>query len=853
MALAASKPQDRPPRFRQLPLVVLVIVLGGLLAAGMIAVKLGDKIGELRAAPSDNIQWNTAQLEVDFLKLDTALDAARAGPGGLDDLRRQFDIFYSRVKTFAGSTQTLVLEEDPALRAYRDDLDRFLMRAVPLIDAPDPELRAALPQLETWADAVNGTPRSFALGAVQVMANVSDAQRIEIIDLLRRLAFVILSVFGALILTLATMTFQRLELSRRAAAIAHAGRMRDSTLRASLDAIVVSDAAGVITDFNGSAEKIFGYPREQILGRRLTDTILPAGPGAARSAETARLVDQGRRERTARHSAGHDFPIELSISETPGESGPNFVAYIRDITEEKRAKAELQEARDEALAAFREKSHFFAVMSHEMRTPLNGIMSALDLMRDDPMTAKQKRYVDIAESSSQVLLGHINDVLLIERLDSGENSATVTAVRPVALVEAVADSLRPVAGQQNTVLTTGHSGPDACVLGPSRALQQVAMNLLNNAVKFTPGGKVTVTTRMHDTGDDEIAFELVVADTGIGISEHDQARIFDDFVTIDSPYERTAAGTGLGLGIVRRLVDQMGGRVTCDSTPGQGSTFRVTATLPRAADDVRRPETPGAAARPAGLAPLDILVVEDNPINAEVLGAMLLREGQKVSHAKDGFEGVNMARRARYDLILMDVSMPNMNGLKATRQIRASDGPSRTAPIYAVTAHAMPKEVEAFLAAGMAGCILKPIRPEVLRKVLTEVAGARPPEARDPRPVAAAPEPPDVVDAATLGEITELLGEARFHDKLAAFVSDATASLSAIDAAAAAGDLPALQAQAHRLAGSCGVFGAVALHGELQTLEALSKAGDRTAALAQAAALDRTWQATRQALTPARV
>ncbi|WP_283638702.1 hybrid sensor histidine kinase/response regulator [Marinovum algicola] len=864
MAIGANISHDNSLRFRRLRLVVLVIFLGGLATAGLIAVELGGKIRELRQVPRDNIQWNTAQLEVDFLKLRTALDAAIEDPATLDELRKQFDIFYSRVKTLEGSTQTLNLADNPELRTHRHDLEHFLMMTVPLIDSSDAVLIDALPQIDSWIEELVATPRLFALGAVQVMASLSDQQRTEIVELLRRLALVALGVFGALILTLATMTWQRLELSRRAAAISRAGRMRESTLRASLDAIVVIDDQGLITDFNGSAEKIFGFRKDEIIGRKLSETIVPPAfreahaEGFVRytSSDTSNIVDQGRLELIAMHRDGHEFPIEVSISETAGETGPAFVSYIRDITEEKRAKAELQQARDDALTAFREKSHFFAVMSHEMRTPLNGIMSALDLMTDDPLTDKQKRYVTIAESSSQVLLGHINDVLLIERLDSGERTAPLAPFRPVALVDAVADSMRPVAGQQNTTVVTEHSGPDACVLGQSRALQQVVMNLLSNAVKFTPSGKVTIRTATRAAGNDEVELAIAVADTGIGISEEDQARIFEDFVTIDSPYERTATGTGLGLGIVRRLVQQMQGEVTCESVPDEGTTFHVTLTLPRAEDEDRPAAASGPARDTAEIAPLDVLVVEDNPINAEVLEAMLLREGHKVSHASDGFEGVHVASRTHFDLILMDVSMPNMNGIKATQEIRASRGLSKNSPIYAVTAHAMPNEVKEFLAAGMAGCVLKPIRPDALRKVLHEVA-----RDQEHGQVTAQPHAPEetdmtnamLIDLDSLEDIAALLGQERFDAKLDSFATEAEDVLRQIDAAAAAGDLPALQSDAHRLAGSCGVFGAVALHRELQAIEARCKADDKTAALDMAAGLPQTWEATRRALNTARV
>lgn len=860
MAQGTQITQGLGSRFRRLRVLVLVLILGGFAAAGLIAVELGDKIGELREVPRDNIQWNTAQLEVDFLKLRTALNAAAEDPEQLEAFRKQYDIFYSRVKVLEGATLTLSMEANPELRADRHILDHFLMLSVPLIDSPDDVLMAALPDIDAMLEDISTAPRNFALGTVQVMADLSDAQRLEIIELLRKLAIVTISVFGALILTLAGMTYQRLELSRRAEAIAHAGRMRESTLRASLDAIVVIDEQGRISDFNGSAEKVFGYSRDEIIGQKLSDTIVPPAfrdahaKGFANYTVPAKsgIVDQGRLELIALHKDGHEFPIELSISETAGPDGPNFVSYIRDITEEKLAKAELQQARDDALTAFQEKSHFFAVMSHEMRTPLNGIMSALDLIRDDPMTPNQQRYVAIAESSSQVLLGHIDDVLLIERLDSGEQTGQAGPCRPVELVEAAVDRMLPVAAQQNTQLATEHFGPDDAVICKSRALEQVIMNLLSNAIKFTASGKVTISTHAREVENDAIALVIAVVDTGIGISAEDQARIFDDFVTVDSPYERTATGTGLGLGIVRRLVRQMDGDVTCESTPNEGTTFRVTVTLPRATQgDLPAVTQKESRATSTSTHVLDVLVVEDNPINAEVLEAMLRREGHEVTLATDGFEGVHMASRAHFDLILMDVSMPNMNGIKATQEIRASRGLSKNSPIYAVTAHAMPKEVDEFLAAGMAGCLLKPIRPDALRNLLTEVAqDLQGEDADDPVDDSADIGDADqtLIDMETLLEISTLLGQDRFDTKLDTFTDEAVSAMAEIDAAIEAEDLSAMQSHAHKLAGSCGVFGIVALHRDLQSVEALCKADKKKAAIEMAASLGDTWNSTRRAI-----
>lgn len=868
MMRSGQMPQNGPAAFGRLRLMMYAAILGGIALAAFFAVQLGGKISNLREAPRDNIQWNTAQLEVDFLKLRSALAEAADDPGRLAAFRRQYDVFYSRVKVVEGATQTLPVDQDASLRADRHVLDHFLMQTVGLVDSSDTILLAALPDIDAKLAAVGDAPRQFALGTVQLMAEISDSQRVEINDLLRRLALVTLFVIGALIVTFAAMTYQRLQLLRQSAALAQAGGMRESTLRASLDAIVVVDARGRITDFNGSAEKIFGYARGEIIGKKLAETIVPPAFREAHSKgfsnytspEKSGIVDEGRLELTALHKDGHEFPIEISISETSGPGGPNFVSYIRDITEEKLAKAELQQARDDALSAFREKSHFFAVMSHEMRTPLNGIMSALNLMRDDALSGRQERYVSIAETSSKVLLSHIDDVLLIERLDSDQNTVSLTSFRPAAVIDELAETMRPLAGQQNTVLSVAHDDPGIAVYGQSRAMRQVAMNLMSNAIKFTPSGKVTVRTQTRPAGDDLVALTVSVTDTGIGMSEADQARIFEDFVTVDSPYERTAAGTGLGLGIVRRLVRQMEGEVTCESRPGEGSTFRVTVTLPRVSAEAAEAAEAEQEAQEAPAKALSILVVEDNPINAEVLEAMLVRDGHKVALARDGFEGVHMGSRAFYDLILMDVSMPNMNGIKATQQLRASRGLSKDTPIYAVTAHAMPNEVEEFLNAGMSGCLLKPMRPDALRTVLNEVAagqkdpgqdGAGQQDAGQDGDSGGGPAAPDgavLIDAERIQDLADLLGPEKFGTKLRSFEAQSEACIEDMARAREDGSIRDLQRLAHQLAGACGVFGATGLHAELQALETLCKSGDRDGALEMAQQAAATWQATRRSV-----
>ena len=613
--------------------------------------------------------------------------------------------------------------------------------------------------------------------------------------------------------------------------------MQVSTLRASLDAIVVMDETGRITDFNGSAEKVFGFKREKALGRLLSETIVPPAFRNAHETslasyttpENSSIIDKGRLELTALHADGHEFPIEISITEAASETGINFISYIRDITEEKRNKAELQDARDRALAAYKEKSRFFAVMSHEMRTPLNGIMTALNLLRDAGNSPEQERYIDIAETSGDILLGHINDVLTIERLDSGTGTPQSAPFYPGKFLHLLADSMRPLAEAQNTTLTVEGPETDIPLQADERALNHVVTNLLSNAIKFTQSGSIILKIELLEESG-SVTMRVAVTDTGVGMTDEDCKRVFDDFVTVDLPYERNATGTGLGLGIARRMAEQLNGTLTCESELRQGSTFRFLATLPKASAPVREVRASDVPQDNA-TGSLDILVVEDNPINSELLEALLLREGHQVSLASDGFEGVHIASKSYFDLILMDISMPNMNGIKATEQIRDSGGLSRNTPIYAVTAHAMPAEIAEFKKAGMNGCLLKPIQIGELRRTLSETserlaskrsAGITEHSAFSHR-VDATPKDMCQIDEARLSEMLELLGTDTVRKRVAKFTLDAADGMATMDKAAQAGDLDTVQATAHKLSGSCALFGATALHAQMRQIEIACK------------------------------
>ncbi|WP_069300098.1 response regulator [Neptunicoccus sediminis] len=816
----------------------------------------------MREVPEDNAQWNLSQIEVAFLKLRIAADnVLLQGESALPEFRKWFDIHYSRIELVSTSADAMEIHQNPQLHHLHELLRKFNREKVVLVDGPDNLLLANMPDFIADMQQLAFAPRELSVGGVELKSARSDAKRNEIVKILQTIALVSTLVMVSLIAAFVFVWLQRRRLNMQSAEIRKAGKFHETILRASLDAIVVVDGSGKITDFNGSAEKVFGLNRADVIGNSLSQTILPerfrsaheSGMAHYTSAEESNIVDEGRLELVAVHADGHEFPVEVSISEAHSDDGRIFVSYIRDITQEKQNKEDLQAARDQALDAYREKSRFLAVMSHEMRTPLNGIISSLHLLRDDPLSERQERFVNLADHSSNVLLNHINDVLTIERLDSGETKSAKQVFLARDIAQGLIEVMRPLADEQNTSLLLDIEGEEAFVLGEQRQIEQVLTNLLSNAIKFTASGEVTLGITSERVNLNELKLDFSISDTGIGISEEDLQTVFDDFVTAESPYERTAKGTGLGLGIVRRLVESMGGELHFDSILGEGSIFGFSITLP-IKDEVAQPRDQAAAEDgPSAPTGLKILVVEDNPINRELLGAMLERDGHVVSFATDGFEGVHVASKNVFDVILMDISMPNMNGIKATTTIKSSQGLSRNTPIYAVTAHAMPAEIAEFEKAGMEGCLLKPIRVEKLRAILSEISQDDPADAPSEPPMAP-PNPTGATDIAPLlspdqlRKMREVFGPEAMIDKVQAFLKEGDLLIGAILNNTLGQDRETLQSSTHKLSGSCAMFGATLLRQTLTALETACKEGNEEAAAALQEKAREEWKRTRTAL-----
>jgi signal transduction histidine kinase/ActR/RegA family two-component response regulator len=388
-----------------------------------------------------------------------------------------------------------------------------------------------------------------------------------------------------------------------------------------------------------------------------------------------------------------------------------------------RLNQELTASRDAAEAGGRARSEFLAVMSHEVRTPMNAVIGMTTLLLDSELTDEQRAFVETIRTSGDALLTILNDALDYSKIEAGRVALESLAFNPASDARAVIDLMHgQAAARRNTLtLTVGDNVPKAVCSDPGR-VRQVLLNLVSNAVKFTEGGEVSVTLSYERKGRPWII--ATVRDTGIGMSAEVQGQLFRPFTQADASTTRRFGGTGLGLAISHRLASLLGGTLAVESAPGVGSTFtlRVPVTLVRG-----REETPPPG--PVSLMPrgptLRVLVAEDNAVNQKVIALMLQRLGHRVDTVANGAEAIAAVERAPYDVVLMDVQMPEVDGIAATRAIRAMPS-QRTTPVVALTANVFAEDRARCTEAGMTDFLPKPVRRDELVTLLARVVGERP-------------------------------------------------------------------------------------------------------------------------------
>jgi PAS domain S-box-containing protein len=541
------------------------------------------------------------------------------------------------------------------------------------------------------------------------------------------LAVLILAAIGLMIATLR-------ELFRNQRVLRDSEERTRSILEAAKDAYIAMDAAGRICDWNPAAEDTFGWPKEEVIGRMVAETIVPPAHRAAHIQGLQRFLETGvgnvidrRVEIDALHRDGRMFPVELAIWAHERDGVHSFSAFVHDISERSKTQLELADAHEKAMEASRLKSQFLANMSHEIRTPMNGVVGMSALLLETELSSEQREYAESVRRSADSLLSVINDILDFSKIEAGKLDLESVDFDLRTVVEEVAGLLAERAQSKGLeIATLIDPGVPVAVRGDPNRVRQVLVNLVGNAVKFTEAGEVVVRVSIVEGGPDGTTFRFAVSDTGIGLTQEEQERLFESFTQIDPSSSRKYGGTGLGLAISKQLAELMGGTIGVESTPGTGSEFWFTAGLAHGTKTDWSPPVPVER-----LEGLKVLVVDDNSTNRAILDRSLVSWRMNPFCEEDGRRALESLRTAAaagesFDIALLDFNMPNMDGIELARKIRADSSISDTRLVL-LTSLMERGEVESAKTAGIDAYLIKPVRQQSLLEGIAAVMGLQAP------------------------------------------------------------------------------------------------------------------------------
>ncbi|TCS42391.1 PAS domain S-box protein [Reinekea marinisedimentorum] len=603
--------------------------------------------------------------------------------------------------------------------------------------------------------------------------------------------------------------------------------IRTGMLESSSSAVIAIDDDGLILEFNPAAERLFGYRRQQVLGQDMAELIMPErlreghrmGMAHYKKTKEGPILRQVV-EVVAHNCEGREFPIELAVAPIETKSGTIFTAVISDISERIKNTERLQQAKEDADDANREKSRFLASMSHEIRTPLNIILGMVDLLQNTPLNDKQRGFTLSAENAGRNLLDMVNDILDLSKIEAGKMEPKLQTINPVQLFEETVQLFNQRCIAKNLALTieTSSELPKAVVTDAS-FYRQIISNLMANAVNYTNNGSITARLQIKTiNGLPHLSAEI--EDTGVGLSPEEQKQLFQEFTQVHQAHPKQTKGSGIGLVICRELANLCGGDITLTSEVGKGSTFafQLPVTLAEISEPAQQPRVEQAHNVLKGAR---ILLVEDSEANRVIANTFLEDAGCIVTEAVDGLDAIEQVKSHHFDAILMDMRMPNMGGVEAAEHIRRNQLAEST-PIIALTAHALVEVRDNCLAVGMQDFLTKPIERKLLLRTLNHwlTEPMQNSQAAPAEPVINDENDLLIFDEGAVNQLIEDTSEKAVSHMLNVFFRECDQRLKLILQARQDADSEAMGVSAHALKSSAKTFGAMQLSAVAEKLEA---------------------------------
>jgi PAS domain S-box-containing protein len=708
--------------------------------------------------------------------------------------------------------------------------------------------------------AANFDPNSVCLARGPLIDVIWMAYSLASFTILFLTATILISIYDARLASALARSAQQLrqaneDLERRVAErtvnLAREEARKGAILMAALDCIISADASGMVTEFNPAAERTFGYSRAEVIGRSLTDLIIPpehrtaCSEGLNRFLATRHSHILGNRiEVPVMRKNGECFPAELAIFDVEVDGEVFFTAYLRDITERKEAERALQTAKEAAEAGSRAKSAFLATMSHEIRTPMNAMIGLLEVLSLSTLDAEQKDSVALIRDSSKSLLRLIDDILDFSKIEAGKLELHEEPTSLSTLVEHSAQIFSGVASAKGILFSLSIDPRISSAVWVDRLrLRQIINNFLSNAIKFSDRGQVELAVELVQRDSERDVVLIAVRDTGVGMGPMARERLFKPFMQGDPDIERRFGGTGLGLAISKRLADLLGATIEVQSAPQVGTRITLTLSLRRAteaelrevqpetieviASEIRHRKRAPSVAEASACGNL-VLVVDDHPTNCRVLARQLGLLGFAIETASNGREAFERWSRGGIGLLITDCQMPVMDGYELARSIRQAEsarkpatGGSSTAerlPIIAVTANTLAEAINECRAAGMDEVLTKPIELANLKRTVDRW-----------HPITEGPQS----ESATAFDNTALRALADGNETLEGEVLEEYRQANDADLAAAAqamaeAEFEGVSSAAHRIKGAARMIGAISLSDAAASLELAARSGDST-------------------------